>query len=144
MSFARNQSGYTLIVPGNPEALTVVRGMVDAVCKLADCDDQTRYEIVTAVNEACSNVITHAYSGEQQQPITLQCSVSDEGLEVRLRDKGHRFDFDAVPELDPTEVRSGGRGVFLMRRFLDDVSSAVAPDGGNELRMFKRTGRSAS
>lgn len=143
MGFAHNQSGYTLTVPGDPRSLSVVRGMMDAVCKLAGFDEQTRYEIVLAVHEACSNVITHAYGSEGQLPITLECSVSDAGLEVRLRDEGRQFDIDAVPELDPTEVRSGGRGVFLIRRFLDDVSSAVSVDGGNELRMFKRTARSA-
>jgi len=143
MSFARNQSGFSLTVSSDPRSLSVVRGMMDAVCKLAGYDDQTRYEIVTAVNEACTNVIAHAYEGKQQLPITLGCSVSDEGLEVRLRDEGRLFDFDAIPELDPTEVRSGGRGVFLIRRYLDDVSSAKSPDGGNELRMFKRTARSA-
>jgi len=143
MGFAHVQSGYTLTVPGDSRSLSVVRGMIEAVCKLGGYDDQTRYEIVAAVNEACSNVITHAYGGEQQLPVTLECTVSDEGLEVRLRDEGHQFDFDAVPELDPTEVRNGGRGVYLIRRYLDDVSSAVSPDGSNELRMFKRTARSA-
>jgi anti-sigma regulatory factor (Ser/Thr protein kinase) len=143
MGFAHNQSAFTLTVPGDSRSLSVVRGMMDAVCKLAGYDDQTRYEIVAAVNEACSNVITHAYGDKQQLPVTLECSVSDEGLEVRLRDEGHQFDFDAVPELDPTEVRNGGRGVYLIRRYLDDVSSAVSPDGTNELRMFKRTARSA-
>jgi serine/threonine-protein kinase RsbW len=143
MSVECNQTGYTLIVPADPRSLSVVRGMVDAICKLADFDDQTRYEIVTAVNEACSNVITHAYSGERQLPITLECFISEEGLEVRLRDEGRQFDFDAVPELDPTEVRSGGRGVFLIRRYLDDITSAASADGGNELRMFRRAARSA-
>ena len=143
MGFAHDQSGYSLTVPGDLRSLSIVRGMIDAVCKLAGYDEQTRYEIVLAVHEACSNVITHAYGGLQQLPITLECSVSDAGLEVRLRDEGRKFDIDAVPELDPTEVRSGGRGVFLIRRYLDDVSSTVSPDGGNELRMFKRTARSA-
>jgi len=112
--------------------------MIDAVCKLAGFDDQTRYEIVLAINEACSNVIAHAYRGERQHPITLECSVSAEGLDVRIRDEGHQFDFDGIPELDPTELRAGGRGVFLMRRYLDDVSCTARPEGGNELRMFKR------
>ena len=143
MGFARDQSGFSLTVPSDPRSLSVVRGMMDAVCKLAGYDDQTRYEIVLAVSEACANVIAHAYDGEQPLPITLECALSEDGLEVRLRDEGRKFDFDAVPELDPTEVRSGGRGVFLIRRFLDDVSSTVSADGGNELRMFKRTARSA-
>ena len=143
MGFARDQSGYSLTVPGELQSLSVVRGMINAVCKRAGYDDQTRYEIVTAVHEACSNVIIHAYGSDQQLPITLECSLSDEGLEVRLRDAGRQFDINTVPELDPTEVRSGGRGVFLIRRFLDDVSSTVTADGVNELRMFKRTARSA-
>jgi len=142
MTAANDPIGFTFTVPSDPRSLTVVRGTMDAVCTLAGFDDQTRYEIVLAVNEACSNVINHAYHGETNRPITLECSLSDEGLDVRVRDEGDRFDFDSVPDIDPTELRAGGRGVFLIRRYLDHVSCTARPEGGNELRLFKRSTQS--
>ena len=42
-----------------------------------------------------------------------------------------------MPELDPTEIRAGGRGVYLIRRLMDKVTVAQLSDGGNELRMLK-------
>ena len=63
--------------------------------------------------------------------------MTNAGLEFRLIDQGRQFDLDAVPEFDPTELRRGGRGVFLIRRYMDEVSSLKLPDGGNELRMVR-------
>jgi anti-sigma regulatory factor (Ser/Thr protein kinase) len=93
---------------------------------------------VLAVHEACSNVILHAHGGRRELVLSVACRPGPEGLEIRLRDSGLPFDFGAVPEFDPAEARAGGRGVFLIRRLMDEVASTVAPEGGNELRMVKR------
>jgi anti-sigma regulatory factor (Ser/Thr protein kinase) len=141
MSLAHEPVDYALTVPSDPQALTVVRAMVEAVCKLAGYDKHVCYEVVVAVHEACSNVIRHAHCGKLELPISLECRVSMAGIEFRLRDEGPPFDFAGVPDLDPAEIRRGGRGVFLIRRLLDDVSCRPRPEGGNELRMFKRARR---
>jgi len=139
MSFAHGQDVFRLTVPSDPQSLAVVRAVVEAAGKFAGHDEKSRYEVVLAVHEACSNVIRHAHALKLQLPITLECRVSNEGLEFRLQDEGAPFDFEAVPELDPSEIRKGGRGVFLIRRYFDEVSCRARPEGGNELRMFKRS-----
>ena len=51
---------------------------------------------------------------------------------------GQPFDIAGAPELPPDELREGGRGVFLIRRLMDEVESHRSPDGTNELRMLRR------
>ena len=131
---------FTLVAPTTSDSLSVIRGVVDEVSKLAGFTEQARYEVVLAVHEACSNVIDHSEAGKRADSMALECGVSSEGLEIKLRDEGPHFDFDAIPEFDPTELRRGGRGVFLIRRFMDEVACVPLPDGGNELRMFRRAG----
>jgi len=60
---------------------------------------------------------------------------------VRIIDEGPPFDLNTVPHLDPGEVRVGGRGIFLMRQLMDELSSQPRSQGGNILRMVKRCPR---
>lgn len=128
----------TLTVPGDVHLLGVVRRAVEAVAELAGLSEKEVYDVVLAVNEACANVIQHGYNARPGQCLTLACRPTSRGLEVRLRDQGKPFEFEAVPELPPDELREGGRGVFLIRQLMDEVSSTTAPETGNELRLFKR------
>lgn len=131
----------TLAVPGDPQMLSLVRALVDLAGRRAGLDDAARYEVVVAVNEACSNVIEHAHGGDRSLTMTVECRVTEDGLQVVLRDRGAPYDFLSEPELDPTEVRQGGRGVFLIRRFFDALEWSPVDGGGNELRMLKRAAR---
>jgi serine/threonine-protein kinase RsbW len=59
---------------------------------------------------------------------------------IRVRDEGAGFDPGQIRDpLAPENVtRSSGRGIFLIRSFMDDVQLAKAPEGGTEVRMIKR------
>jgi anti-sigma regulatory factor (Ser/Thr protein kinase) len=127
-----------LTMPSDLSLLTLLRRVVEEVCVQAGLGSQTRYEMVLAVNEACENVMLHAHGGQREQTVTIECQPLPDGLEVRLRDQGQPFDFDAEPELDPTAVRPGGRGVLLIRRLVDRVSCEHPAEGGNLLRLFKQ------
>jgi len=61
-----------------------------------------------------------------------------------LLDQGAPFDLDAVPKLDPRELRIGGRGVFLMRALMDELSCQPRGERGNTLRMVKRCSQQSS
>jgi serine/threonine-protein kinase RsbW len=62
------------------------------------------------------------------------------GLTVRVRDQGEGFDPDTVANpLEPDNLlKSSGRGIFLIRSFMDEVLLQRAPEGGMEVRMVKR------
>ena len=57
-----------------------------------------------------------------------------------MRDQGDGFDPESLADpLDPENLlKSGGRGIFLIRNFMDDVQLQRAPEGGMEIRMVKR------
>ena len=133
-----NNDAFTLVAPSDPLILPVVRSLVETVGQLAGLDQAARYEAVLAANEACSNVIGHSHQGRRELKLTLTCRVTAEGLEMRVEDEGPPFDFTAVPEIDPTALRQGGRGVLMIRQFMDEAASEPRPQGGNVLRMFKR------
>jgi serine/threonine-protein kinase RsbW len=61
-------------------------------------------------------------------------------LAIRIRDQGEGFDPEQVANpLDAENLlKSSGRGIFLIRNFMDDVQLQRAPEGGMEIRMVKR------
>jgi len=113
--------------------------------KAANLDDRSIYQVETAVDEACSNIIEHAYGGENQGKIEIDCISKPGELTVRLQDTGKPFDPDMVEapefELSLEDRPDHGLGLFFMRRWMDSVRFEFAGNTGNILTMVKKAGR---
>ena len=129
---------WTLTLPSDLRLLPLARAFVEAICQVAGFDDKATNAIVLATDEATNNVIRHAHRGQPDAPLQIQCFFRPDGLEILLIDQGAPFDLAAVPHLDPSEERIGGRGVFLMRALMDELSCQPRGERGNVLRMVKR------
>jgi|MudIll2142460700_1097286.scaffolds.fasta_scaffold363022_1 serine/threonine-protein kinase RsbW len=105
-------------------------------------DDRSVYELQLAVDEACANVVCHAYRDMEPGDMEVSCDLEDRVLTIRVRDWGKGFDPDEVPvpNLDaPLEERDvGGLGLFILKQVMDHVRFRCDPDEGNELAMDKR------
>lgn len=128
---------WSLTIPSDLRLLALARSFVEAVCQVAGLDDRATHGVVLATDEAINNIMRHAHRGNPDAPLQIQCFVHPGALEVRLHDEGPPFDIDAVPNLNPAELRIGGRGVFLMRRLMDELSCQPRGARGNTLRMIK-------
>lgn len=108
----------------------------------AGFDERSLYQIQIAVDEACANVVDHAYEGSEPGDIEVQCRLEGQTLMVRVRDWGQGFDLACVAEPDleaPLEERiPGGLGLFLVKNVMDEVQFRCDPELGNELTMSKR------
>jgi serine/threonine-protein kinase RsbW len=138
--------------PVKPLGTLRVKAILENVPLAMDCvkqwamaagfEDRALYEIQLAVDEACANVVHHAYRGTEPGDMEISCDLEDEFLKIRVRDWGKGFDPDEVPmpNLDaPLEERGvGGLGLFILRQIMDRVRFTFDPDRGNELEMDKR------
>jgi serine/threonine-protein kinase RsbW len=132
---------WTLTIPSDLRLLALARSFVEGACRVAGFDERATRAIVMATDEATNNVIRHAHRDNPDAALQIQCFFISEGIEVRLLDEGAPFDISAVPHLDPGELRVGGRGVFLMRALMDELSCQPRGERGNLLRMVKRCTR---
>jgi serine/threonine-protein kinase RsbW len=128
---------FTLILPSDLKLLPLARIFVEGVCQFCRCDPAFAESIQLALHEALQNAIRHAHQGRGDAMLEIQAQPHDDGLELRLLDDGDPFDVSGVPHLDPGELRIGGRGVFLIRRLVDEVHSEPREPRGNVLRMVK-------
>jgi serine/threonine-protein kinase RsbW len=130
------------ILENVPRAMNCVR----AAAQAAAFDEKSVYQIELAVDEACANVVHHAYEGAEPGDMEVSCTLEGKDFVVRVRDWGGSFDPDEVPEPDinaPLEERTlGGLGLLLIREAMDRVQLICDPEGGNTLVMVK-TRRSA-
>jgi len=98
------------------------------------------FEVQTAVDEACTNIIKYAYAAEGDI-IIIACEIQGNDFVVTIRDKGKPFDPSSVPppdlKTDLDKRRIGGLGIYLMRKLMDDVSYSFNAEKGNTLVMRK-------
>ena len=126
-----------LTVPSDLRYLRVVRRSLEAVCRLHGFDDATTGSVVLASEEACSNICRHAYGGARSGHIWITYRLCDDALEIEFVDEGKSFCPNAADQKDPSELRPGGRGLFLIREIMDDVTYQPRQPRGTRLRMRK-------
>ena len=135
---AESVAPWSLTIASDLRMLALARSFVESACLAGGFDEPTTHAIVLAADEAVNNVIRHAHQDCPNAVVRILCFIRPDGLEIHLIDQGKPFDIDAVPHLDPGELRVGGRGVFLMRSLMDELSCERRDEGGNTLRMVKR------
>lgn len=100
------------------------------------------YSVEMAVDEACSNIIEHAYRGEDNGDISCTCRINNEGLTIVLEDEGYPFDPETIgnPDLtgDLEDRPTHGLGLYFIRQWMDEVEFEFKPGSGNRLTLFKK------
>lgn len=102
-------------------------------CPLAVIED-----VILAIDEACQNIIRHAYCGETDQEIDLCITQTKSEIEVRLEDFAPAVRPDCMKPRDLEDIRPGGLGAHLIQEVMDQVLLVPSPQGtGNVLYMTK-------
>lgn len=114
-------------IPGDPAALFLVRCLVERLAGELGFPQERVMRLTQAVDEACSNVIRHAYGGRSQERISLRFTFSGERLEVQVRDFAPAPDPSKLKPRDLGELRPGGLGLHLIRAGADEVYYEEVP-----------------
>lgn len=128
--------------PGRYESLEKICDFVTQAAENAELDESGVYACQLAVDEACTNIIEHAYGGEDRGDINCTCKVDEDKITIVLRDWGQPFDPEEIappnPNLPLEDVQSGGAGLFLIRKLMDEVRFRFSGKRGNTLTLVKR------
>jgi anti-sigma regulatory factor (Ser/Thr protein kinase) len=134
------QSGgnVTLTVPSHPKYLYVVRSALYPVLLDAGFGRKESRRIILAVDEACSNIIKHAYGGDPTRTITVTMIDGSDRFTVRLRDYGMKADPAKIAPRDLEDVRPGGLGTHFMSAVFDSVTYDTNQGQGTLLTLEKK------
>ena len=131
------------------DMLDFVQVVCDFLCRRVGFDDDSMHWVSVAVRECVINAIKHGNQNDQQKMVHVEFTTSTDpeagALTVAVRDEGEGFDPDVVADpLTPENMlKSSGRGIFLIRSFMDELELRRAPEGGMEVRMVKKLAKAA-
>ena len=132
---------FRLVIPSQTRYLNLVTGMAKRASVVAGLDDATSAKVSIAVDEAVTNVIVHAYSGEPEHLVDIELRFLPQALEVHICHTGRPLRDNEVVLPDPREYvkhpRKGGLGLLLMSRFMDEIRYSETGEG-SECLMIKR------
>ena len=140
---------------GNQNVLTIsaqydhikqVCEFVAAGAQQAGLDEDAVFKVELACDEACTNIIEHAYGEEGTGGITGTWEANPRAFTITLHDNGRSFNPDAVEDPtfvkpdtnpDPDKLKVGGLGIHFMRNLMDEVRYQFDEKQGNSLIMVK-------
>lgn len=133
-----------LIIENRFEDLDLVDSVSDSVLGFLGLEGNDREHTSLAIREAAANAIEHGNGVGSDKKVDIQMELGSEILIVRVRDEGDGFDPDAVPDpLAPENLlKPRGRGIFLSRRFVDEIDYEF--DGGTLMTLRKKLGQSSA
>ncbi len=124
--------------PAQPGWMKLLRACVREACIKVGCNDQLTTDMVLAVDEACQNVIRHAYGGSSDEEIELTVRQRPGRLVFRLRDFAPTLAPGLIKPRDLEDIRPGGLGTHLIQEVMDEVQYLRPQQGeGNLLRLVK-------
>lgn len=130
-----------LIVKSRTENLSGIRDFISAAAKNTGINQQDVDNIMLAVDEACTNIIKHAYRCKPEGEIKINLELTDGRFTVIIQDNGISFEPDLIPEPDLQKYyrqkRVGGLGMYLMKSLMDDVKYITVPGKYNKVFLTK-------
>ena len=133
---------FSLSVNSQFERLAEIADFVEGAAGACGLNGEQTHDVQMAVDEACTNVIEHAYRGKSDGTIDIVCDKRGDEFVVTIQDFGARFDPKKI-ELPKTNEplakrRIGGLGLFFMRKLMDHIEFDFKSGRGNRLTMVKK------
>lgn len=138
---AKRKSEYKLRIPSQTDNLEIIRDFVSKVASKVGFGEDDVSKIELAVDEACTNVIKHAYQRDPSKPIDIIIKIDFNKFTIVITDRGKGFDASKLklPDMKEylAELRVGGLGIYLMRSLMDEVDYEIKPGVKNKVTMVK-------
>lgn len=139
----KKEKTYRLKLPAASENLDIIRKFIAGISENMGFSEEEVYKIELAVDEACSNVVKHAYltNSRSDRIVNIEAHEKRDRLEIVIFDKGKGFDPKKVkkPEIEEymRKMKRGGLGIYLIKELMDKVSFRIKAGVRNEVRMIK-------
>jgi serine/threonine-protein kinase RsbW len=126
------------------EMLDFIQMVSDHIGRKAGLDEEALHWVGVAVRESVINAIKHGNCSDVRKRVHVEFTTLQgeavPGIAIRVRDEGCGFDPSTLadPLAQENLLKSTGRGILLMRSFMDEMTFQRAAEGGMEVRMVKR------
>lgn len=130
-----------ITVTSTTDNLSTIRNFIKSAANEAGFDNDTSNKIVLATDEACTNIIKHAYQFSYKGKIGVNVSFKNDKFSISITDNGKHFNAKSIAEPDLKkyyqEKRVGGLGMYLMKKLMDEVNYSQSNDKKNKVTLVK-------
>ncbi len=145
MNSSNNILEQELVVKSTTDNLALIREFTRTAAEKSGFSEETTGKIILAVDEACTNIIKHAYKNSSEGEINILVKFEDGKFIISITDEGLHFDPMQVPEPDLQEFvkekRVGGLGIYLIRKMMDEVRYSTLTGNKNQVVLVKYLSR---
>jgi serine/threonine-protein kinase RsbW len=139
MTFKAPRS-FELTIPSRLEEMEAVHELIAAAVREYELTDELAHWIELTISESMINAIQHGNKADPSKQATLKISSTGDNIEIIVEDQGSGFKLDKIA--DPTDIanllKPSGRGILIIRSFMDEVDLTQREGGGCRLRMVKK------
>ena len=113
----------TLALKSTMESVAEVEAAAEKLACEAGLDEDDRFHVAMAAREAAVNAVLHGNEYDPAKQVTASFEVTNEALVIKIADQGKGLNPECLPDpLAPENLLRGtGRGIFLIRSFMDEV-----------------------
>jgi serine/threonine-protein kinase RsbW len=131
---------FHLTIGSRFENIELVQMAVDEALGERGVAEDVRHWVGLALREAVANAIKHGNRQDASKRVDVAVEIGDAALTLAVADEGPGFNPDGVrdPLAPENRFRADGRGIFYMRKFMDEVSYSFGPGGGTVVTLRKR------
>ena len=138
MTFEKPRS-FELTIPSRLDEMQAVHALIGQAIREFELDAELAHWIELSISESMINAIKHGNKADPAKEATLRISSNGKYIEIIVEDQGCGFKLDNVA--DPTDtanlLKPNGRGLLIIRSFMDEVDLSEREGGGCRLRMVK-------
>jgi serine/threonine-protein kinase RsbW len=140
---SRNMEREQLTLESTLQSVDEAETVAMREAQKAGFEEDDQQQIGMAVRECMVNAVVHGNGYNKKKKVHLDLESSNDGLTVVIGDEGAGFDFDSLPDpLSPENLmKQSGRGLLLVRAFMDEVQVQPREGGGTEVRLRKNLAR---
>ncbi len=128
-------------VRSHPQYLSLIRDVTVRFCSICGLAEEVTADLRLAVDEACANVIKHAYRGDTSQRIVVKYAATGGDLRITIEDTGEKVRPELMQGRDLDDIRPGGLGLHFIKRVFDSVTYDPKRKKGNRLLLIRHLGK---
>jgi serine/threonine-protein kinase RsbW len=131
------KDSVTITIPSHPKYLSIVRSVTGKIAQIYEITEPLTEDMKLAVDEACANVIKHAYRGDRTKKIVLKYKITKKSFNVIIEDSGIKAQADLIKGRSLDDIRPGGLGIHFIKRVFDVFQFDETKKKGNRLILIK-------
>ncbi|NWF98324.1 MAG: ATP-binding protein [Nitrospirae bacterium] len=131
------KDSFKITIPSHPKFLSIVRSITSKIGEIYGINETIVNDLKLAVDEACTNIIRHAYKGDTTKKIILKYKLSPIQITVILEDNGIKADINKLKGRNLDDIKPGGLGIHFIKRVFDVFMLDEKKKKGNRLILIK-------